>query len=353
MPGAIAFDSKEFRRGRIAEFFTPLGVSVEIPDTKRFREDYEDIVSSFKEKHSIRGEKNCCPSFDLLKHFTKEKSVNPMTELVNEFDGLVDRVTFYYVIIPKKLGDIKTYGKSIAEDMPRDEFLKRINPAFVHSCLWKFISTYPDDESEYHLDHFGFDTTGGWMEIQDNVRINVYFRGDECNPLISFADLVAGTTDLLFEKNFWRFDRVDPEMIFENCSFDINLQSLTVPDLHYITPLLRKPIDLSPKIKHPIVFFVNEKRPELLNDVGGKDFAKKFLFQNPVWHRTLNLAYELDGCAKLLDPSEDLSYISNGDVLIYTGKKGKETAKFFEGYCPEIQVKKAKELFTKDENSKI
>lgn len=43
---------------------------------------------------------------------------------------------------------------------------------------------------------------------------------------------------------------------------------------------------------------------------------------------------------------EDLSYISSQDIVIHTGKQGKETARSFEGYCLGTKVMKASELFS-------
>ena len=102
---------------------------------------------------------------------------------------------------------------------------------------------------------------------------------------------------------------------------------------------------MTPHVSHPVVFFINESRPGELSEVPNAEIFDKMVYYTPVWQRTLNLAYDVGGSAKQLEPREDLRLVQDGDVLVYTGKSGKAIAQYFEGHCPNAQTLKARELF--------
>ena len=102
-----------------------------------------------------------------------------------------------------------------------------------------------------------------------------------------------------------------------------------------------------------MVFFANEGRPDELIDLPTSEIFDKMIYRNPVWHRTLNLAYDLGGSAKLLEPREDLKLVQDGDVIVCTGTKSKKVAQYFQGYCPGMTILKAKELFETETIEKV
>ena len=106
-------------------------------------------------------------------------------------------------------------------------------------------------------------------------------------------------------------------------------------------------------IRHPVVFFVAEKKPDEFASIDSKVFYDQFLYRNPSWHAALNLAWDVDGSAKMLEPHEDLSIIEDGDVMIYTGKSSKLVADYFSGQCPDLRSVQSKKLFDQEKKKEF
>jgi len=346
----IAFDSKTFERGIIAPFRTPLCAAVELTDIDTFQSEYDSSLIRIKEEYGIKRGTTCLTYRDFAKVLRRTNALEPIRETLEAIEESISRITFYYVLT--RLDEVKIYGKQSPEVVDRARFIDILSPYFVLASAWKFLDSREEDCDKLVMDHFQCDIVGGAPSVlTNNPRIHI--RGDECNRLISCADLAVGLFDLELERRNWRIDETDPTQLLPNSKIEVFFEPITTKDFHAITPLERRQLDLGRHIEHPIVFFIAEPHPDELSGVTRDEFFDRFLYDNPVWHRTLNLACDLNGSTKLIEPHQDLEIIKDGDILVHTGPSGKKLANFFQGYCPNSLVLKSKDLFDESKIDEI
>jgi len=350
MAELIAFDSKEFNRGRIRPFYTPVGAGVVI-NKEAGKSQFETSTLELKSKIGMKRGTNCVTYRDVATHLGRADSAEPIKQLLESMDGPISEIHYYFVLT--RLSDVKIYGRDMPSEVTKESFLEILCPSFVLSSAWKYIDQHPAAKpDQLILDNFSSEVTGGAEQVfarKPEVRI----RGDECHYAVNLADLATGFFDLEFDARHWRVNETDPRELFPEASFKVTFNAITTEDFHAVTPIERRRLPVSAYVKHPVVFFINESRPDELKDVPMDQIFDKFLYKNPVWHKVLNLAYDLDGSAKLLEPREDLNLIEDGDVLIHAGSSGKKVAEYFHGYCPHASVLRAKDLFDDEKMKKI
>lgn len=341
MGKTIAFDSKEFNRGVLRPFYTPVGAGVVVRDADG-KHRFEGTVEQTKAKYGIRRSTKCLTYRDFALSLGRNKSLGPIKELIEDLDGLVEEIHYFYVLT--RLTDIRVYGRDMPEEESRETFLERLSPAFVLSSAWKYFAQNPTADHSVVLDHFSSEVTGGAQEILARGP-SIHIRGDECNYMVNLADLASAYFDLEFDNRNWRVNETDPRDLFPSASFKVTFNPITTRDFHAVTPLERRTLRIAPHVRHPVIFFINEARPDELKEVPTSEVFDEMTYRNPVWHRTLNLAYDLGGCAKLMEPREDIGLIEDGDILIHTGTSSKHVADYFHGQFPNTIKLKASELF--------
>ena len=137
-----------------------------------------------------------------------------------------------------------------------------------HVCSWWYAEKYAENESPVclEIDYFQTATTPAWRKLLNaaktkDVKLEFYFGGDECNPLISIADMALkliqiyhhGTVDgrsLLrpLHEKCKSLARSKRKTWFHNLGSRGFLVKATAPDI----PLQA---DARPFIKHPIIFY--------------------------------------------------------------------------------------------------
>jgi len=91
---------------------------------------------------------------------------------------------------------VSIYGQSETQKLSPPVFVKKTQGAFPHVCAWWYAMNYAKTESPLclEIDYMQTATTPAWRNLlgkaSKNTRLESYFGGDECNPLISVADLI-------------------------------------------------------------------------------------------------------------------------------------------------------------------
>jgi hypothetical protein len=104
------------------------------------------------------------------------------------------------------------------------------------------------------LDSFEGDETRAWIEIKGNPNLSVLTSGDECNARVSCADLMSKRVALYLHKAGLGSRQIKEAFRARGISISPRFSD----DLAYTTPDIRKPIQDSYNLKHPI-FFVMPK----------------------------------------------------------------------------------------------
>ena len=164
------------------------------------------------------------------------------------------------------------------------------------------------------LDHFDFPITLAWQQISAYNDVNVYVRGDLCNPRISLADLLLD----LMECDIWKLNRQGAFAALRNLCPTPKTDVECITNIDLMRPLTRTQVDLSTHMAHPIIFLAKE-------DLPGEG---KMLETSPLMYAARNMACELGGCAKIFEPGPvDQRLIGRGDYFVHRGTIGKSVVK--------------------------
>ncbi|TET64919.1 hypothetical protein E3J49_03000 [Candidatus Bathyarchaeota archaeon] len=299
------------------EFVANLGVSVSTHDKKKFESAYEDALCELFGDFPKKRKKKIYKGAHLVAQ-TMEKAPEIAAKIIDNLEDVIAHIDVYCAYYSREY--ISIYGQSEGQRLSPPIFVKKTQNAFPHVCAMWYAETYLELEQPLRLeiDYFQSATTPGWRKLLGNVEtgkldLKFFFGGDECNPLISLADLVLkliriyhhGTVDgrsLLqpLREKCQSLGGGKRRTWFHNLGSRGFLIKATAPDL----PLQ---IDAKPFLKHPIFFYLwNPRSPEK------KEVMKSFQW-SPAYNAIAASASLKQGGFKSFSFAED-THIWNPDV---------------------------------------
>jgi hypothetical protein len=188
--------------------------------------------------------------------------------------------------------------------------------------FWKMsaLGLYNRDELAL-LDHFEGDRTFAWEAIEGIApNLKIHFSGDNCNPMISSADLLCKFFDDEVRRQGLRLGGIDLEQVFAGSG--LPGRPIFLDDLGMITPRFHSPMDTTSFVHHPMVFVFGsglvKNEQEVVRAVGTYD-------------RLANFAHDRGAAMKFFDydnPGRDARLMRAGDIFVALGEKGANTANY-------------------------
>lgn len=189
----------------------------------------------------------------------------------------------------------------------------------------------------------------------------IFPHGDECNPYIMVADIIAYLTDSKLYIQKLKLEPPSLQKAWEPYGFQTETHFLDVSSVAKYRWYSDDPIDLTPYLAHPLVFLLVDELEKLqpnpppmeeeegeLPDVGSAPVAEEKRFVKLIrrmepWYAATAHAYHKGGAAQLFNFHMDRKKVRDGDVMVYVGSKSKELAESF-SHMYDIEVLSAKEL---------
>ncbi len=354
---SMAFDAKEFRVRNIAghEFYTPLGVGVKFKvEDKEIKNKYVELVQKYKKSFKSATNRLIYSFWNLIEEFTLRKAIPFADHLITEIAPFIDYVHISYVILPpNKVSSVRVGGLySPIEEIKTEDFLRNLPPMFSYLTAWTTLSKY-DGNTMYHIDSFSSKNTRAWddltMRLEDNIKI--YSHGDECNPLISLADLIAFLTDIKLKMQKLHLKPENVEKIWKD-HFPVNVRFLDDKVLNKYVWYNDGKINFSRYLAHPMVFILVDRIKEYfkgvvqVNDEEREIKFSKVLPKTEVYINAATYAFMLGGSFQLFDPYIDTDKIRDGDVMVYVGENSKKIAKTYQDMY-DIEIIRGKDLRAK------
>jgi hypothetical protein len=326
---AVGFDSIKLELGAFSTKFEGLlGVGIKTPDEESFNSKYLDAMDTLFSSIGVNRKRLVCKAADLARYIKNpEEMINQLTELFQKLNDEIERIDIYCTRFnSKKLPMITVYGQDRPESIRPVQFIRKISNGYPHICAWRYLSHFNDKDAAIYLDHFETENTPAWDFISQFPNINVLYKGDNCNSLLSSADLFIRLTVLLlkrFRANFnWRGLKTIHSTYVWNNKTSANTLGGQTYILRNMTPYNRTPIDTSAYINHPIVFIPHEK-------LGGwRAKEERDLFEiMPIYNILLNFMFKIRGSFKYFN-SNDVRLIQKGDYMLVMGKNGEQVFNF-------------------------
>ena len=337
-----AFDSKKFWRFKRkllkdgteemeVSFTSQLGIGVTIPDPEEFTRRYiaasQELAGEFGLDYSVPF----LSSTYLKDHLSIFHASEFADRLVLGVRGLIESVHCSFVALPvTKMEYVETGGVRCPRRRASPaHFISSLGPAFSHltalSYMWEYGESALKD-LEMHIDAFTSKQTLAWDTLKRKASMKVFYKGDECNPFVSCADMVAFLVDSKLTTGGLILTPPHVRQVLKPYRVDASVLLLNQNSMDYYVWRENKVIDVSSHLKRPVVFLsmdsLNAGNPALEgDDREGRGQAKPDMRirQTPVYQAALRYAYRNGGCMKLFSPAEDVAVIKSGDVFIHVG----------------------------------
>ncbi len=351
---SMAFDAKEFRVRNVVghEFYTPLGVGVKFNGSdEEIKNQYGELIQKYKKSFESYTNRLIYSFRDLIEEFTMKRAIPFADHIIDEITPFIDYVHVSYVILPPKKVNFVTVGGVYApvKEIKTEDFLRNLSPMFSYLTAWTALPKY-DESTKYLIDSFSSKSTRAWDDLVMRVGTNmkIYSHGDECNPLISIADLIAFLTDIKLKNQKLHLKPENIEKVWDGY-FPVNVRFLDDKVLNKYVWYNDNKINFSNYLAHPMVFILVDRIKEYfkgvvhINEEEKEIKFSKILPKTDVYINAATYAFMLNGSFQLFDPYIDTDKIKNGDIMVYVGEKSKKIAKTYQDMY-DIKVIKGKEL---------
>lgn len=301
-----------------------LGVGIKVVNEDKFIIKYLDVMKTLLEARGIKSERFVSKSADISKDIKNpEEMITFLEDFFNNMNEEIERIDIYCTRFNSaKLPSITIYGNDRPIAVRPVEFVRIISNSYPHICAWRYLSSFNDKDNPIYLDKFESDETPAWDFLSKFSNVKVLYKGDNCNCILSVADLFIRLTALLLKKFREGFNWRGLKELHSNYSWSSKTSANTLGGqtfiLKHMAPYSRNPIDLSDFVNHPIVFIPHE-RPG-----GWKAKEEKQLFEClPIYTKLLNFLFLRKGSFKYFN-SEDIRLVQKGDYMLVMGNNGEQ-----------------------------
>lgn len=380
----LAFDSKDFERRKVFQendpethepflaretvYFTPLGVGVTFKDNTAFKDvclrRTEELAESFK----LSQKRILYDSNSLKEELSHFGAIPFCDQLVTKLRRYIESLCFSYVVMPPALyPTVKVGGgKSPAYEIKSAKFLRNLGPMYPHIAAWSYFGIPRGTVSDLQLDSFNSKMTHAWSDLLAKAKPKIFPHGDECNPYIMIADIIAYLTDAKLYNQKLSLRKENLQNIWEPYGFQVESHFLDNDTVQYYGWHSEDPIDTTPYLAHPMVFLLVDEleklqpnpppsvQTEIDEDSSSQPressveipeetrFRKLVRHMEP-WYSVTAYAYYKGGSSQLFNFHMDRKKVRDGDTMVYIGKQSKALAESFNDML-DIEVLSAKEV---------
>jgi len=348
----LAFDSKEFKREtyvteglkkeKYTHFYSPLGVGVSFKNDGLFESDYLKTTAKYAESFGIPLSRPFFSSNALKKEMGLglKKAIPFCDNIVQELESYIKFIHISYVVLPpNKIPTVSVGGDRCPQKkINTRDFLRNLSPAFSYLTAWSMGERWNLENYELLLDGFRSKVTYAWNQLIERSYPRVYPRGDECNPFISFADLIAFLTDVKLYNADPEHRQLKPDNILHiwDYDFDVNIRFLDESGLTNYKWHTNDLIDYKKYLARPALFLMVDQieklgpkkeldpsQTELEIETKPKKFHEVLQRMEP-FHAATIYAHSKGGCVQFFDKYIDSDKIQDGDMIVYMGHHSKQ-----------------------------
>ncbi len=323
----LAADNVMFQRGMgDRSFLGCLGVCLEFPEKDSFIDDYSGLIDDLVEKSGGVRTRSILKSYDIRKLYGP--NVDNYTSDLGDFTrGLAEAGvhihTAFTTLNPKIVPEgIKLYGigKNPVETIRPIDFLKRLNTYYPYIAAWKSVISSKIHNATIFLDSFTGEQTDAWYDLVTHHEVQIFPKGDACNPYISSADIVTRYLNEFLSSRHLHLTDDGILPAFESCDVtDFSIYYIGHRDFKKIVPTKKQQIFYEQFYPHPLCYLI----PEGLFE---KD--SEIVEQSPLYQKILDFATEQNSGLKFFTQFEDIPRLRPGDLMIYLGENGKAKAHY-------------------------
>jgi hypothetical protein len=313
-------------------FHTPFGVGVCTEEAEALRTRLIDTFSIHKKEYGIESGRPFAPS-NILRHWHQDNigaSVRAAEEIIGNILPLIKRLHFSFAALSsRQMATVPVGGyASPVRQIPTPKFLEMLNPMYSYLTAWTAGKAGIKLSEDVRIDAFESKQTAAWSQLINDTAPSVWLHGDEVDPLVCTADLIAFATDRLLYREKVKLNPGNIQTMWKTNGREVTSWLVGHGNVDWVTWKTDEGIDPMPHIRHPIVFLLRDLPEAYASPPKGKGFSS-LMQSGPPFESALCLAVKKHGCLKFFNEFDDPKYIKDGDVFIYAGDKSKELAQVY------------------------
>lgn len=342
-----AFDAKMFQRVKkqwnpeaqkeetLTVFTSQLGIGVTVPDPEEFTKRYIDVSQELREEFDLDYSTPFFSSACLRDHLNTIEMSRFMKQLVSGVQDFIESVHCSFVLLPvAEMPHVETGGiKCPQETIPTVRFIERLGPGFSYMTALGYVWRHESagfEGLEMHIDAFSSKHTTAWDIVRSKAPVSVFYKGDECNPFISCADIIASHVDDTISIHRAKLYDAEVKRALNPYSFDTTVFFFDKNSIPYCTWRMNQTINPSRYLKRPIVYLaidrlvaedLDQEQDEPATDKPGRSRSR--IRQTELYQAALKHAHRENGCMKIFNPTEDKAIVRSGDIYIHAGQNSK------------------------------
>lgn len=267
----VAFDAKKFQRIRniwnadkakeekTTVFLSQLGIGVTIPEPEAFVKRYVEVSQDLRREFDLDYATPFFSSACLKDNLSFFGAANFARQLITRVQCYIESVHCSYIVLPTPdTTNIEVGGIMCAKrQMPAMRFIESLGSAFSYLTALGYIWAHEDadfGDMEMHIDSFRSRHTRAWGAVKDKVPVKIFYKGDECNPFISCADILAFYLDYTLAAQKLKLFTDDIKRVLDPYEFDTTVQFFDARSQHYCAWQIDQIINMSSHLARPIVF---------------------------------------------------------------------------------------------------
>lgn len=352
-----AFDAKSFQRvkrrwnpdgtgeEKTRTFVSQIGIGVTIPKPEVFIESYVGVSQDLRKEFSLDYTTPFFSSACLKDYLDIFEAADFANRLVSGVQSNIESVHCSYIALPTTdTTHVEVGGVRCAKTrMPTIKFIDSLGPAFSYLTALSYIWEHKGmnfDDLEMHIDAFRSRNTKGWNIVKNTAPTKIFYKGDECNPFISCADIIAFLVDNTLAVKKLRLLPDDVVRVLDPYDFDATVHFFSARSQNYYAWQTNQIISISGRLARPLVFLSidrlavdghdQEGDAQDMQDVMAGNEAQKpdtTIKQTEIYQAALKYAYQKNGCMKLFNIREDKGAVKSGDVFIHAGPHSAQIGK--------------------------
>ena len=356
----VAFDAKRFQRmhrhwdadgtqeSQTTVFGSQLGIGVTIPEPETFVQRYVEANQELKQKFGLDYATPFFSSTCLKDNLGIFDATNFASQLVSKIQDHIEAVHCSYIALPTSdTAYVEVGGVRCAKTrMPIPKFIGSLGSAFSYLTALSYIWKHEDmdfSDLEMHIDGFRSKYTKGWDVVKSKASTKIFYKGDECNPFITCADIIAFLVDAMLDKGRLKLFPEDVKSVLRPYKFDTTVLFFDSHSKNHCAWQVDEVINISSRLAKPIIFLAmdpliaesgsQEHDTQMSQDVRATDKPRRTdvtLRQTEAYQTALKYAYQKNGCMKLFSAHEDRGLIRSGDVFIYVGPKSEKISQMLQ-----------------------
>lgn len=324
----IACDSK-LHEGR-GGFKGCLGTCLMLNREDSLNKAYEDFISDLFSKHRVERNRAVHKAYDLRDKLKLSNTSDFLKTLEEFYISLLDinrlNIVLFYTTFNTEILPTVTYychsTTSKKEEVKTLTFINALSQYYDYVCPWKVSKVLQLEKCNILVDAFQGEITNSWKELTELHNVEIFLKGDQCNPLLASADIVTRFIDESLASKRRHLVYVGIKDVIREYGLDkVRIFYIGHSDVANLVPTEKRAIPRHEYSKCPSVFLLPE-------GIIGKDEGKWFE-NSEVYDQVLNFASKIGGGFKRLEYEHDYKYLRRPyNYVIYQGNKGLEEAKY-------------------------